>query len=219
MPLDLSDIDTDEESSDKILHFGISPDCSLENPRAKPGDRQLTSPQDAPAWLKAYTGHLTGDIETIGGMDYVTEGPSLLAPKGDSGMLKPVAEGQLSQEGDSRQLPPPTKELTIMEIEALASQSPVHMAGAILTSMSGKTPLQGESLQEVHMQPPYSDLSRDATAIDTGQAFSEFFGHGPLPTFTDDPLLNSELSLFLGMGINSVNGDADVWADVFNQDM
>ncbi|KAF7524469.1 hypothetical protein PCG10_005729 [Penicillium crustosum] len=165
-----------------------------ENPTGS--QEQPESGEKAPEWLQAYAGHLSADIDTDDEQNpdesphnsgvYID--PSLQA----MGTITQMIPGPAFHDGQGQ---------GFIGMEPGDSEvSPIHMAGAILTSMSGGTPnfplpAQNQQLQshgESHLEYDRCPMTRDANDLFPGlfsqmSTFAEFAGLGP------------EMSIFPGL--------------------
>ncbi|KAJ5498164.1 fungal-specific transcription factor domain-containing protein [Penicillium expansum] len=160
MPLDPKH----SENTSRDAEGDENPDPVLELPHENPPEsqEQQDSADGAPEWLQAYAGHLLGDIDTDEEQNLdesprnsaVCIEPPLQARSTMTQVIPALAFHQGQDQG-------------FIGMEPGSSEvSPVHMAGAILTSMSGGTPnfpLQAQSQQlQLHGQ---SDLGYDRRSM------------------------------------------------------
>lgn len=222
MPLGPKDTETtDEDEEDEEADNrdnGSGAVQSPQNPPEKEGAERIRpeTTSNGPEWLHAYAGHLSGDIDA---------GEDLESTAGESDNISAVQGGLVKEGVETQQHPAFGAEeqhsqrtvLMTTDTHAIEPQSPVHVAGAILTSMSGQMPNPATYLQGIYLHQPRPDELGDSIPVDIGDTFSSLFCLGQPPAFADDPLFNSEMSMFLGLG-SSVGGP-DLWPDIFPQDV
>ncbi|KGO73525.1 Protein of unknown function DUF3468 [Penicillium expansum] len=212
MPLDPKH----SENTSRDAEGDENPDPVLELPHETPPEsqEQQDSADGAPEWLQAYAGHLLGDIDTDEEQN-LDESPRNSAvciepPLQARSTMTQVIPALAFHQGQDQEF---------IGMEPGSSEvSPVHMAGAILTSMSGGTPnfpLQAQSQQlQLHGQ---SDLGYDrrSMAVDANDAFPGLFSQ--MPTFAEFAGLGPEISIF--PGLESVVSESDMWSDIFNNNL
>ncbi|KAB5563511.1 hypothetical protein GE09DRAFT_785696 [Coniochaeta sp. 2T2.1] len=148
-------------------------------------------------WLQAYTDHLCGDIDVEDMDERNSRDQSQACPAGQG--TESLPPPQTGKSMPTQSMPAPSvDEVCGPEFTNVASQVPeesVHVAGAILASMSGGTPslmLQAPEQADSNMHDAFSDLFGQFPAFDM-----------PTPT-----------SMFLGAG-----GDGNMWFDMLNHQM
>ncbi|KAJ5187447.1 C6 transcription factor [Penicillium cf. viridicatum] len=183
-----------------------------ENPAGS--QEQPDSTERAPEWLQAYAGHLSGDIDTDD-----EQNPDK-SPRNSGVCIDPPLQARSTI---TQMIPGPAfhdgqgQEFIGME-PGDSEVLPIHMAGAILTSMSGGTPnfpLQAQNQQLQLHEESHLGYDRCSMAADNNDAFPGLFSQ--MPTFAEFSGLGPETSIF--PGLESVVGESDIWSDIFKNNM
>ena len=192
-----NDNSVDKESAERTERPAENNQGDNEQSKDKPSDGK-------PQWLQAYAGHLSEDIGT-GAAPRVPEesqggGVAPIAPA----RTEATAEGvpSFALEGDSAQQ---------ANAEMGTVESPVHMAGAILTAMAGGTPTQAQAQAQ---QTPSQLLNGvDPRPEGFGDVFSALLDQ--MPSFADVTGLDIDMAMFPELD-PGVGGSDNMWSDVFN---
>lgn len=220
MPLDPKDGDTSGNAG------GDNEPCEITEPQTegRVGSQEMEgesiTANAGPEWLQAYAGHLSEDIDTDEELDATDD-----SPRSSAARVEP--RQQTTGTNTQTQVTPlPTVDegqgpRTIMNMGPRSSESPVHMAGAILTSMSGRTPNFSLQAQEPQPEEPRLGCDRGSITVDVNDTFSSFLSQ--MPTFAEfAELTPAEMPIFPGLssaGLSSVVDGSDMWSDIFNHNM
>jgi hypothetical protein len=214
MPLDPKDGDTPGDAGGDNEPGGII-EPETEGRVGSQEQRDESIPANAgPGWLQAYAGHLSGDIDTDDEMDAADN-----SPRSSAVYIEPrrrttgtMAQTQVTPLSTVKEV---QGQGIIMNMEPHGSESPVHLAGAILTSMSGRTPNFTLQAQEPQPEESHPACDGSSTAVDANDPFSSFLSQ--MPTFAEFAELSPGMSIFPGLG-PGIDG-SDMWSEIFNHNM
>lgn len=209
MPLDSPDRDTSSGNGGCDHTRSRTSDVQHENQARSDGTNSATS---APEWLQAYAGHLSRDIEAEDD-ENLTGSPHSSTP--DTRPFPPQQSNNLasitkSYPSDWRNGQPKIQ----MELGA-SEVLPVHMAGAILTSMSSGVPSFPLPTQNQQGHSPGLGYEAQCMAMDNEAGLPGLVGQ--LSPFADFAEFSSELPIF--PELESVIGESEMWSDIFNNSM
>ena len=188
----------------------VSRDTAPTEKAERPGENNLGNneqseekpPDGKSEWLQAYAGHLSEDIGTGAAPSVRSEregsGGVPIAPARTEAMAEGVPG--FAVEGDSAQK---------VDAEMGTVESPVHMAGAILTAMAGGTPTQAQTQQTPSQLVHGGDLRPEGF----GDVFSALLDQ--MPSFADVTGLDVDMAMFPELE-PVIGGSDNVWSDVFN---
>ncbi len=208
MPLDPKDNDTTTEETGAD-GSELGDEIVVAVPAVGPARQDESAPADASSvWLQAYTDHLSGDMDaddvdmehdTSDQSQLVSAVPSLL-PQSNLSIMTPTMSTLVSEaehmhaQGQGQGFMNMNMNMNMDMALDVADDFPVHMAGAILTSMSGGG------------TPGFGLPAQDQVDAQMNDVFAELFGQ--LPAFE----MPMPANMFLGLG---TGGDGNMWADVF----
>ncbi|KAJ5788305.1 fungal-specific transcription factor domain-containing protein [Penicillium paradoxum] len=210
MPLQPKTSDTTSEDNEGDGEHGRTK--HVQNEEEERADETVPA-NSAPEWLQAYAGHLSGDIESDD-----EESPDE-SPRSSGVHIGPIPTQGTNAMTQMVPLDNPGEGQDRMNMGMGGGTSeilPVHMAGAILTSMSGGAPSFPLHAQEHrHQQLVHTEYDEQCMAMDNQTEFPGLFSQ--MPTFADFSELGPEIPIF--PGLESVVGESDMWSDIFHNNM
>ncbi|PQK12787.1 hypothetical protein BB8028_0003g14020 [Beauveria bassiana] len=159
-------------------------------------------------WLKAYAGHLSGDIEPDSDLDNLdADSHTKAAPSGPTLASATCEETSMLTRNAEQVLDAMIPELGTVE-------SSEHMGAAILTAMSSNMCSPAAQLRQSQPEQLQLEHVRGLVQMGMDDGISAPFVH--MPSFSEVMGLGLNMSMF--PGLDPVVGDPDMSPDVFNHD-
>ncbi|KAM0738396.1 hypothetical protein ACQRIT_006133 [Beauveria bassiana] len=159
-------------------------------------------------WLKAYAGHLSGDIEPDSDSDNLdVDSHTKAAPSGPTLASATCKETSMLTRNAEQVLDAMIPELGTVE-------SSEHMGAAILTAMSSNMCSPAAQLRQSQAEQLQLEHVRGLVQMGMDDGISAPFVH--MPSFSEVMGLGLNMSMF--PGLDPVVGDPDMSPDVFNHD-
>ncbi|KAM3506521.1 hypothetical protein MY11210_007513 [Beauveria gryllotalpidicola] len=205
VPLDPREKDTSQGAIGTPESVQSQERCQERNSKNSDLPNTTTSDRDS-EWLKAYAGHLSGDIESDSDSDHVDADNHTKAAHSGPTLASATCEENTILSRNAEQV----LEAVIPESETVGSSE--HMGAAILTAMSGN--MCSPATRPRQSQPEQLQLEHvgDVVQMDMDDGFAAAFDH--MPSFSEVMGLNMDMSMFPGLDL--VVGGPDMLPDVFN---
>ncbi|KAM3527577.1 hypothetical protein NHJ13051_002877 [Beauveria bassiana] len=159
-------------------------------------------------WLKAYAGHLSGDIEPDSDSDNLDADSHTKAALSGPTLASATCEETSMLTRNAEQV------LGAMIPELGTVESSEHMGAAILTAMSSNVCSPAAQLRQSQPEQLQLEHVRGLVQMGMDDGISAPFVH--MPSFSEVMGLGLNMSMF--PGLDPVVGDPDVSPDVFNHD-